>query len=62
MGVGVPGAQRCANINVIFPMTREEKAVGREMLYTLGLRLFLSQLSKDGWRAEGFLCFSSDVA
>lgn len=61
MRVGVPGAKRYANINVIFPMTREEKAVGREMFYTLGLGLFLSQLSKGGWRAEGFLYFSSDV-
>lgn len=57
MRVGVPCAKRCANINVIFSMTREEKAVGREMFYTLCLRLFLSQLSKDDRRAEGLSIF-----
>lgn len=57
MRVGVPYAKRYANINVIFSMTREEKAVGREMFYMLRLRFFLSQLSKDCWRAEGLYIF-----
>lgn len=38
------------NINVIFSLTREEKAVGREVFYALCLRVFLSQLSKDNQR------------
>lgn len=37
--VGVPCAKRYVNINVIFSMAREEKAVGREMFYMLCLRL-----------------------
>lgn len=57
MRVGVPCAKRYVDINVIFSMTREEKAVGREMFYTLCLRFFLSQLSKDDWRAEGLYIF-----
>jgi len=57
MRVGVPCAKRYANINVIFSMAREEKAVGREMFYTLCLRFFLSQLSKDDLRAEGLYIF-----
>lgn len=38
-------------------MTREEKAVGREVFYTLCLRFFLSQLSKGDRRAEGLSIF-----
>lgn len=48
--MGVPCAECCVNINVIFSLTREEKAVGREVFYALCVRVFLSQLSKDNQR------------
>lgn len=38
-------------------MTREEKAVGREVFYTLCLRFCLSQLNKGDQRAEGLYIF-----
>lgn len=55
--VRVPRAKHYTNINVVLSMAREKKAVGREMFYTLCLRLFLSQLGKDDWRAEGLYIF-----